>query len=426
MSGDWRDEAQVPLLLRVGLGAVWVYEGLVPNLLGRGPDFLLLFGRGALAAWSDATLALAVGGFKVLLGLLLILGWAVPWAAALQCGLLLVSTLGIALVAPNLLIYPTGAISKNLVLFAAGLCLGILADGGDRKGGLPQAWAVPLILRVGLGVMWLYEGLVPKWLWPSQAEVEIVARTGLIPVHIPLFLGLLGLVEAALGLTVLVGHWTRGMAVLQVGMLGVFTAIVGWTSPAYLADPLGTLSKNLALVGSALALYRTGSGRFALDAWVARNATWQRWRLLASLQGNRAIEIGASEAYRVQGQAAIDPTTQELFQKLALDEAHHGEDLGSLIQRHGGRPLPVDPLCKGLAWILGCVTAIFGTRTSLRFDLWLEERGQALYARCTRLLPPEAGITGRALQAMQNQKGQHVRLLREHLRVRRRSIRRKR
>jgi uncharacterized membrane protein YphA (DoxX/SURF4 family)/demethoxyubiquinone hydroxylase (CLK1/Coq7/Cat5 family) len=426
MWGDWRDEAQVPLLLRVGLGAVWVYEGLVPNLLGRGPDSLLLFGRGSLPAWSDASLALAVGGFKVLLGLLLILGWAVPWAAALQCGLLLVSTLGILRVAPNLLIYPTGAISKNLVLFAAGLCLGMLADAGDRKGRLAPVWAVPLILRVGLGVMWLYEGLVPKWLWPSQAEVEIVARTGLIPVHIPLFLGLLGLVEAALGLTVLAGLWTRGMAVLQVGLLGVFTAIVGWTSPAYLADPLGTLSKNLALVGCALALYRCGSGPCSLDAWLARSPTWQRWQLLASLQGNRAVEIGASEAYRVQGQAASDPTIQELLQKLALDETHHGEDLGSLIRRHGGRPLPLQPLCKGGAWVLGCVTAIFGTRASLRFDLWLEERGQSLYARCARLLPPEAGITARALQAMQNQEEQHVRLLRDHLRARRASKRGKR
>jgi len=419
MSGVSRDEQQVPLLLRVGLGAVWVYEGLVPHLLGRGPDSLLLFGRGSLLGWSGASLPLAVDGFQVLLGLLLILGWVVPWAAALQGGLVLVSTFGIALVAPYFLIYPTGAISKNLVLFAAGLCLGILGDAGEPAGPIRQARAIPLLLRVGLGVMWLYEGLVPKWLWPSQAEVEIIVRTGLIPVHIPIFLRLLGCVEAALGLTVLVGLWTRGMAVLQVGLLGAFTAIVGWTSPAYLADPLGTLAKNLALVGSALALYRTGSGPFALDAWLARNATWQRWLLSASLQGSRAIEIGAAEAFRVHGQAATGPTTQELFQKLALDEAHHGEDLGSLIRRHGGRPLPVGPLCKGLGWILGCVTAIFGTRASLTFDLWLEKRERSLYARCARLLPPEAGITARALQAMQNQEEQHVRLLRDHLRARR-------
>ncbi|HSB69828.1 MAG TPA: demethoxyubiquinone hydroxylase family protein [Candidatus Methylomirabilis sp.] len=415
MAGDWRDEAQVPLLLRVGLGAAWVYEGLVPHLLGRSPGSLALFGRGSALLWGDGNLPLAIDGFKVLLGLCLLFGWVIPWAAALQCGLLIVSTAGIAVAAPHLLVYPTGAISKALVLFAAGLCLGILG-GGESAGAVRL---VPLLLRVGLGLMWLYEGLVPKWFWPSPAEVEIVARTGLIPFHIPLFLRLLGVVESAVGLTVLAGLWTRGTAVLQVGLLGAFTAIVGWTSVAYLADPLGTLSRNLALVGSALALYHTGSGPVSLDRWLAGSATWQRWLLQTALQGNRALAIGAAEAYRVHSQAATDPLTQELFQKLALDEVHRGEDLGSLVRRHGGRPLPVGALCKGVAWILGCATAVSGTRVSLSFDLWLEERRGSLYARCARLLPPEEGITARALQAMQNQEALHVRLLRDHLRARR-------
>jgi uncharacterized membrane protein YphA (DoxX/SURF4 family)/demethoxyubiquinone hydroxylase (CLK1/Coq7/Cat5 family) len=426
MRGDWRDETQVPLLLRVGLGAAWVYEGLVPRLLGPSPDSFALFGRGSALLWGVGNLPLAIDGFKILLGLCLLVGWMIPWAAALQCGLLIVSTLGIALAAPQFLVYPTGAISKALVLFTAGLCLGILGGGGESAGTARPVRVVPLLLRIGLGVMWLYEGLVPKWLWPSPAEVEIVARTGLIPFHIPLFLRLLGLVEATVGLTVLAGLWTRGMAVLQVGLLGAFTAIVGWTSLAYLADPLGTLSRNLALVGSVLALYRTGSGPLSLDAWLAGNATWQRWLLQAALQGNRAIEIGAAETYRVQSQAATDATTQELFQKLALDEVHHGEDLGSLIRRHGGRPLPVGGLCKGVGWMLGCVTAVFGMGASLSFDLWLEERGGSLYARCARLLPPEAGITTRALQAMQNQEALHVRLLRDHLRARRAAGRKRR
>jgi uncharacterized membrane protein YphA (DoxX/SURF4 family)/demethoxyubiquinone hydroxylase (CLK1/Coq7/Cat5 family) len=418
MAGDWRDEAQVPLLLRVGLGAAWVYEGLVPHLLGRTPDSLALFGRGPALLWGNGNVPLAIDGLKVLLGLCLLLGWMIPWAAALQCGLLLVSTVCIALAAPQFLVYPTGAISKVLVLFTAGLCLGILG-GAESAGAARPVRVVPLLLRVGLGVMWLYEGLVPKWFWPSPAEVEIVARTGLIPLHGPLFLRLLGLVEATVGLSVLAGLWTRGMAVLQVGLLGAFTGIVGWTSVVYLADPLGTLSRNLALVGSALALYHTGGGPVALDGWLAGNAIWQRWLLQAALQGNRAFAIGAAEAYRVQGQAAADPATQELFQKLALDEVHHGEDLGSLIRRHGGRPLPVGALCKGVAWMLGCVAAVFGTRASLSFARWLEECGESLYARCARLLPPEAGITARALQAMQNQEDLHVRLLRDHLRARR-------
>jgi uncharacterized membrane protein YphA (DoxX/SURF4 family) len=277
--------------------------------------------------------------------------------------------------------------------------------------------AVPLILRLGLGFAWIYEGILPKWLFPSPAEVDIVARTGLVTLHIPLFLKLLGVAEVALGIAILAGLWVRGLAVLQAGLLGVFTGVVGWTSPIYLVDPLGSLSKNLGLMGAALALYRTGGGAFALDACLARSPMCRRRLLLASLQWNRVTKIGAAEVYRLQAQAATDPNMHGLLEKLRLDEANHGEDLASLIRRHGSRPIPVASLCRGLAGMLGCLTVILGTRVSLFLDIWLEERGTSLYPWSTKLLPPEAGITARALLAMQNQEAQHIRLLRDHLRA---------
>lgn len=412
------EEAQVPLLLRVGVGAVWVYEGLVPKFLVPNPELLGLVSRWQPFPGDPAAFLRAAGVFEILLGLLLIRGWMVRSVAAVQCGLLLLFTIGLAVVMPQTLVHPMGAVSKSVALFAANLCLVILGSGRDPIS--RSSWidrAVPLILRLGLGFVWIYEGILPKWLFPSPAEVEIVARTGLVPFHIPIFLKLLGLAEAALGFTILAGLWVRGMAVLQVGLLSAFTAIIGWTSPSYLVDPLGSLSKNLGLVGGVLALYRTGSGPFALEAWLARNLARRRWRLLASLQWNRLIEIAAVEVYQVQAQAAADANAHALLEKLMLDEAHHAEDLASLIRRHGGRPVPLAPLCRGVAWVLGCLSVIFGTRASLRFDLWMEERGSSLYASSMKSLPPEAGITARALLGMQNQEAQHVRLLRDHLRA---------
>jgi demethoxyubiquinone hydroxylase (CLK1/Coq7/Cat5 family) len=181
---------------------------------------------------------------------------------------------------------------------------------------------------------------------------------------------------------------------------------------------LGGLSKNLGLIGTALALYRADIGPWALDAWLARNATWRRWALLAALQRSLLTKLGAAEIYRVQSQAPVDLEADGLLHKLQLDEANQADDLGSLIRRHGGRPLPVAGLSRGLAWTLGCLTVILGTRASLGVDLWLEEHGHRLYAQAYRLLPPEEGITARALQAMQDREAQHIRLLRDHLRAR--------
>ena len=412
------DEGQVPLLLRVGVGAVWLYEGLVGKLLAPDPELLHLAARWQPFPGSPAAFLGAAGACETLLGLLLIRGWMVRSVAAVQCALLLLFTIGLGIVMPPALLHPMGGASKNVALFAAGLCLVLLGSGRDESARRPwTARAVPLILRLGLSFVWIYEGILPKWLFPGSAEVEIVARTGLVASHIPIFLKLLGLGEAALGCAILAGLWVRGLAVLQVGLLSGFTAIIGWTSPHYLVDPLGGLSKNLGLLGGVLALYRTGGGPLALDAWLARSAAWRRWRLLASLQWSRLVEIAAVEVYRVQAQAAVDGNTRALLEKLALDEVHHAEDLAPLIRRHGGRPVPLAPLCRGVAWVLGCLTVIVGMRASLRFDLWMEERGSSLYAWCARLLPPEAGITARALLGMQNQEAQHVRLLRDHLRA---------
>ena len=421
------DEAQVLLLLRVGVGAVWVYEGLVGKLLTPNPELLTLLTRALPLSGDPAAVLRALGVFELLLGLLLFRGWMVRSVAGVQCGLLISVSLLVGMVAPQSLLSPTGAISKNAALFAAGLCLMLL--GRDRDSflrSLQPDRAVPLILRFGLGIVWLYQGILLVGRSPDPIAVEIVVHTGLVRSHIPAFLTWLGMLEIALGLAVLAGLWVQRLAVLQVGLLTVFTAVVGRTSPAFLSDALGGLSKNLGLIGAALALYRVGSGPWALDAWLGRNGVWRCWLLLATLQRTRLTKIGAAEIYRVQCQAPADPEVDGLLHKLQQDEANQGDDLASLIRRHGGRLLPVAGLARGLAWALGCLTVILGARASLGVDMWLEEHGLHLYARATRLLPPEEGITARALQAMQDREAQHVRLLRDHLRARRQPTRKPR
>ena len=156
------DEGQVPLLLRVGVGAVWLYEGLVPKLLAPDPRLLDLVSRWQPFPGDPAAFLKAAGVFEILLGLLLIRGWMVRSIAAVQCGLLLLFTTGLAIVMPQALVHPMGAVSKIVALLAAGLCLVLLGNGRDAMATSPwTARAVPLILRLGLGFVWIYEGIVP-------------------------------------------------------------------------------------------------------------------------------------------------------------------------------------------------------------------------------------------------------------------------
>ncbi len=411
------DESQVALLLRVGVGTVWLYEGLVGNILAPDPSFLRL-----IAAWpwipAPPELILGIAGAcETLLGLLLIRGWMVRPLAIIQGVVLVLSTAWLGVVMPQARMAPLGGWSKNGALIAADLCLALVGTGGRRSDRFRSAWLIPLILRLGLGWVWIYEGLVPKWLAPALGEIQVVARSGLVAAHIPSFLKLLGVAEAGVGLTLLAGLWVRELAVLQAGLLSAFTAVIAWSSPHYLVDPLGGLVKNVALLGCVLVLYRTGGGAYALDGWLSQSVAWRRSRLGVLLQWNRLIGTAAAEIFGVQAQAAMDSSSHALLEKLALDEEHHVADLTSLLRRHGGRPAPLVGVARGIAWTLGCITVIFGMRVSLRFDLWMEEQRSSLYGRCVDLLPPEAGITARALLGMQNQEALHIRLLRDHVRA---------
>lgn len=117
-----------------------------------------------------------------------------------------------------------------------------------------------IALQLGLGFIWIYEGLVPKWIRPiTEFEQEIVAASGLVPNNLfPIepFLHVLGVLEAVLGVLVLLGVWQRPLCVLQAAIIGAFTIVIPLTAPpAILAHPFGLLTKNVPILGAIIALW---------------------------------------------------------------------------------------------------------------------------------------------------------------------------
>jgi uncharacterized membrane protein YphA (DoxX/SURF4 family) len=114
-----------------------------------------------------------------------------------------------------------------------------------------------LVLRGGLGFIWIYEGLVPKLLVPlSGLEKDVVAASGLIPNGIiDPFLHILGVLEILLGVLVVSGIWQRPICVVQAAIVGAFTVVIPFTSATILAHPFGLLSKNVPVLGAIAALW---------------------------------------------------------------------------------------------------------------------------------------------------------------------------
>lgn len=122
-----------------------------------------------------------------------------------------------------------------------------------------------LVVRLGLGLSLLAAGLTEKLLDPTRAglAVDKYHLTAVIPVSSALWIAGAGLTEAALGVALLVGAWTRLTAILAFAVLSL----------TLFALPDDPVLAHVTLFGACSVLVVTGSGRFALDPLRSR---WRR------------------------------------------------------------------------------------------------------------------------------------------------------
>jgi len=118
------------------------------------------------------------------------------------------------------------------------------------------AASVERTARVALAVIWVYEGLVPKVLFVTQHELDLVARSGLYWPTPRAMLAFVAACEVAGGLWLLSGRATRAAAALCAALVVVVSVLCALVEPAVLYHPFGGLSKNLALLACAAAVYR--------------------------------------------------------------------------------------------------------------------------------------------------------------------------
>lgn len=112
-----------------------------------------------------------------------------------------------------------------------------------------------LISRLSLGLVWFYEGLVPKLLFVRPDQVELVRRSGLYFGTPEFFLQLLGAAQVAFAIWLLLGIRERlAVAIATVGMW-ILIVLVATANPSMLTDPYGALIKDLCLTACAYTVW---------------------------------------------------------------------------------------------------------------------------------------------------------------------------
>ncbi len=253
-------EDLVPWMLRLSMGLPLVGAGFAgyyfspavetePRLLLLGLGFLLLFGLATRAVAAVALLAYLVGLARSP-DLLLAIEY-VP-------GLLAIVLLGGG--------RPSADHLLEAMASAPGTYYGRI-DPVNRIAGrfrdLLDPWTryAPTVIRVGLGVAFVYLGLVEKLLQPGRT-LGVVAKydlTAVVPVDPGAWVLGAGLAEIVLGVLLIVGLLTRGVAA---------AAFVVFTLTLF-GIPDDPILAHITMFGLASAVFTLGSGPLALDRLLA-------------------------------------------------------------------------------------------------------------------------------------------------------------
>ena len=231
---------------RWAIAFVWLSTGILvlhPAYRAIGIDYLERLG---LPAW----LMVAACAAEILLGFIVALRPASKWITGSQIALIVGFTCILAVCDPWLLASPFGVLTKNIplmVLIIAAYLLEI--HGWSRR----TEW----LLRTGMAVIWITEGLVPKILFQQSLELEVVGRVNPLPLDASSLLVILGVCQVLSGFAVLAlrGRWLSILLGVQLIALVVLPILVSVALPVLLVHPFGPLSKNVPIFTGTLVIF---------------------------------------------------------------------------------------------------------------------------------------------------------------------------
>ncbi|QDA60907.1 DoxX-like family protein [Hymenobacter jejuensis] len=129
-------------------------------------------------------------------------------------------------------------------------CLRLWLEKGISPAASLRLALIQLLVRVSLGFIWVYQGVVPKLLYPDTGELRILQGAGFSPAAAHRVAAVVGIGEILFGLL----FWLRPVRLLRpvywLNMVGLVVLGAGalFSQPAVFAAPFNPLTLNLAMV----------------------------------------------------------------------------------------------------------------------------------------------------------------------------------
>lgn len=110
------------------------------------------------------------------------------------------------------------------------------------------------LLRITLGLMWIWTALVSAGLYPIEESLTLLAAAGLNGTLAIAVLISATLLDLLLGLALLLRRQVKAVAWLQIAAITTYSLIIAAALAEYWLHPFGPLSKNLPLITATLML----------------------------------------------------------------------------------------------------------------------------------------------------------------------------
>ena len=114
---------------------------------------------------------------------------------------------------------------------------------------------IKVISRIALGLVWFYEGLVPKILFLRADEIDLVNASHLMWRTPQLTLQILGVAQILVGVWLIVGFAERAAVFVATSWMLILIVLVAGGKPSMLTDPYGALVKDLCLIACAITVW---------------------------------------------------------------------------------------------------------------------------------------------------------------------------
>ncbi len=109
-------------------------------------------------------------------------------------------------------------------------------------------------LRIGLALLWIATAIVSAFVFPLEKSIGMVAGLGVSGWQASALVYAGAALDGILGLALLLNIKPAPIGLLQLVTIAVFTALASFAVPQAWIDPLGPLTKNLAVVLATLAM----------------------------------------------------------------------------------------------------------------------------------------------------------------------------